>query len=192
MNPIQVMEDWARQNREIGVADKTRVTWMTPSYVSTKDTYIMMSQLFQERKTYDADERREYQVDYKVHPWVAAETVPHNTEWIPNPDLVQAFDGQGKTLTPLLESSNPVLHPGALVKVIFKIVFQAYAKRWGMTFIPVQFIRVKETDIIPSAIQEQEQSSLRLLKPGTTLKTFTYGKSAKEKQESVFLTEATM
>ena len=67
--------------------------WMNPSYVSANGRYIITSQLFQSRTMFNAAEDSPYKVDYSVHPWIVAAGVPHNTDWIPNPDLIQVFDG---------------------------------------------------------------------------------------------------
>lgn len=153
---------------------------MSPSYVSSTGRYILTSQLFQDREAYNAKPDVPYSVGYEVHPWVQAATVPNNKDWIPNPDLVQVFDGQDDSLVLLKDATTPVLNPGDLVKVLFNVVFTVYAKRWVMALNPVQIIRVIESSATSTNIptQEIDKSSSRLLKAGAVLKPFSFGMSS--------------
>lgn len=150
---------------------------MSPSYVSSTGRYIITSQLFQDRGAYNAKGDVPYQVEYEVHPWIKEFTVPNNNDWIPNPELVQVFDGQQGNIVLLKDSDNPVLNSGDLIKILFNVVFTVYSKRWLMSLNPVQVIRVVESHATSANIPTQDagQSTSRLLKAGTVVKPFSFG-----------------
>lgn len=147
---------------------------MSPSYVDANLKYTVTSQLFQSKNAFNCKEDG-YTVPYDVHPWIADACFPNNdSQYIPNPNLVQFFDVRDDEIIELKESDDPILNPGDLVKMTFKIVFILGREQWNMSFIPIQVVRVGQVDtskMAGSAVQVEDHGRIKLLKAGVRLST---------------------
>ena len=156
----------AEKAQNFNSAKVPRGQWMKPSWIASNRRFVMNSQLFAVRTPFNSAEC-EYEVPYKVHPWVKSACVPNNSTWIPNPYRVRFYDGVSGTLEELDDSSLHQLEPGDVVKITFKMVFTVGRQYWQPSIRPLQVTRVGQVSTtMANPMFEDEPIGIELPKSG--------------------------
>ncbi|KAJ3548226.1 hypothetical protein NMY22_g1347 [Coprinellus aureogranulatus] len=176
---IAALEEWAKSQPKIKGTGrpKSRTAWNNLADVAAQSKFTVTSRVFRPadgaRRKRKAESKKTSALGYALHPWIKEATAARDAEWEPNPDRVQFFHKEGDIMIRIEDSANPSLRYGDLTKVLFKVMFTASTATWGMSFSPVQVMRVIDGEEYQGGgfggPAVDDDTSSRVLKPGATL-----------------------
>ncbi|EIW63226.1 uncharacterized protein TRAVEDRAFT_87590, partial [Trametes versicolor FP-101664 SS1] len=137
----KAFEDYVITVAGFNKGSKDRRTWQDGTGADRPNSYyVFSSQVFVKRV--GVTKHREANIDYELHPWIAAVTKGPKTEYFANPDRPKLLEPYGGKLRNIKDSDSPQLKKGDVVWISFSVSFLLGGDTWTTNFTPFEIIRV--------------------------------------------------